>query len=239
MDEFFRLLNTPPSGLRSSSRQSKRPSDQARDEGKVPQLKTNEATPVTFAASPGAFRIAVDSTVVRLAIARAKDGDMDAIDFLYVRYSGDVLRYVRSLVRDSHEAEDITQNVFLKLISVIRKYEPREVPFSAWILRVARNCALDFLRARRATPSEEIEVASDDGQVGSEKRQALRLALKQLPKEQRDVLVLRHILGLSPVEIAGVLQRTESSVHGLHHRGRLNLQGALTELGAAPVAGST
>jgi RNA polymerase sigma-70 factor, ECF subfamily len=181
-----------------------------------------------------------DSAIVRKAVARAQEGDQEALHFLYVRYAPDVLRYVRSFVGDHYEAEDITQNVFVKLMAVIGKYEPREVPFAAWILRVARNAALDYLRARRATPCEDVRVQDDErGRVGRERGHDLREALEQLPEEQRDVLILRHILGLSPVEIADVLGKTESSVHGLHHRGRLSLQSSLRDLGAAPVvAGS-
>jgi RNA polymerase sigma-70 factor, ECF subfamily len=177
-----------------------------------------------------------DSRLVKAAIARAQDGDMEALQFLYVRYAADVLRFVNSLVKDHHEAEDITQNVFVKLISAIKKYEPREVPFAAWILRVARNAALDHLRARRMTPCEDVRVQDDDHrQISHERGRDLREALEQLPGEQREVLILRHIVGLSPVEIADVLGKTESSVHGLHHRGRLTLQSTLESLGAAPV----
>jgi RNA polymerase sigma-70 factor (ECF subfamily) len=114
------------------------------------------------------------------------------------------------------------------------------VPFAAWILRVARNAALDHMRARRAVPCEEVRT-SDDGyeHVDSERGHSLREALQQLPEEQREVLVLRHIVGLSPTEIAGVLGKTESSIHGLHHRGRGTLQSSLRELGAAPVVALT
>jgi RNA polymerase sigma-70 factor, ECF subfamily len=177
-----------------------------------------------------------DSRIVKEAIFRAQKGDMEALHFLYVRYSDDVLRYVRSFVQDHHEAEDITQNVFVKLMSVIGKYEPREVPFAAWILRVSRNAALDYLRARRMTPCEDVRVEDGEhGQISHERGRDLRHALERLPEEQREVLVLRHIVGLSPVEIADVLGKTESSVHGLHHRGRLSLKSSLQELGAAPV----
>ena len=62
----------------------------------------------------------------------------------------------RSLLRDDHEAEDVTQHVFAKLMTNLHKYEPREVPFSAWILRVARNVAVDHMRQRRAIPCEEV-----------------------------------------------------------------------------------
>ena len=154
-----------------------------------------------------------EADLLKRAIARAKEGDPSALDFLYVRYADDVCGYVQSIVRDRHEAEDITQTLFSKLLTKIRRYEQREVPFSAWILRVARNASLDHLRSRRMVP----------------------VALAQLPEEQREVLVLRHVAGLTPLEIARHMDKTESSVHGLHHRGRGTLQAALRELGAAPV----
>ena len=188
------------------------------------------------AGAPGASG---DSALVRDAVARAKEGDREALHFLYVRYAPEVLRFVRKLVQDDYEAEDITQNVFMKLMSVIKKYEPREVPFAAWILRVARNAALDYLRARRAVPTDEVRVEDDErSRISRERGNDLRQALEGLPEEQRDVLILRHIIGLSPVEIASVLGKTESSVHGLHHRGRLALQNALQKLGATPVIAS-
>src|ERR1700761_5700600 len=119
-----------------------------------------------------------DSRLVREAIARAKEGDRDALHFLYVRYAPEVQRLVRALIKDDHEAEDITQGVFLKLMSSIVRYEPREVPFSAWILRVARNAALDYLRARRATPVDELRLQDDErGRLRHERGSDLRQAL--------------------------------------------------------------
>jgi len=179
------------------------------------------------------------SHLTRQAVARAKQGDPEGLHYLYVRYADDVLRYVNSFVRDQYEAEDITQNVFAKLITAIKKYEQREVPFDAWILRVSRNAALDYLRAKRAIPTEDVrQVDVGRAQTGLDRGRALRQALEDLPEDQREVLVLRHIVGLSPVEIAGALDRTESSVHGLHHRGRRSLRASLVELGAAPVVAS-
>ena len=100
------------------------------------------------------------------AVAAAKTGDMEAIRFLYLRYKDNVYGYVLSIVREQHEAEDCTQQVFMKLISAIHKYEPRSVPFTAWILRVARNIAIDHLRQRRAVPREEVfELYSADRRV--------------------------------------------------------------------------
>jgi RNA polymerase sigma-70 factor (ECF subfamily) len=84
--------------------------------------------------------------LVSRAIRQAQAGDREALRFLYARYADDIYGYVRSIVHDSHEAEDVTQQVFAKLIHAIRKYEERDVPFFAWILRMARNLAVDHLR---------------------------------------------------------------------------------------------
>jgi RNA polymerase sigma-70 factor, ECF subfamily len=176
-------------------------------------------------------------SIERHAIAAAMRGEWDGIHYLYVRYADDVLGYVQSMVRDHHEAEDITQNVFAKLATAIERYEECAVPFAGWLMRVARNAALDHLRARRQIPVEEVRV-SDPGDEGLEfeQRQCLKEALATLPEEQRKVLVLRHVLGLSPPEIAARLGKTESSVHGLHHRGRATLKAALIELEATPAS---
>jgi RNA polymerase sigma-70 factor (ECF subfamily) len=196
------------------------------------ELRPHNLTRFPKAAVPGSG----NSRLVQRAIEHAQAGDAEGVHFLYVRYAPDVQRFVNSLVKDHHEAEDITQNVFAKLTQAINKYEPREVPFAAWIMRVARNAALDHLRARRAIPTEEVRI-TDGGQaqVGIDRGRDLRQALEQLPADQREVLVLRHIAGLSPVEIAATLKKSESSVHGLHHRGRRTLREKLTEMGAAPV----
>jgi RNA polymerase sigma-70 factor (ECF subfamily) len=170
------------------------------------------------------------------AVAAAKAGDMSALHFLYVRFADDVCAYVRSIVRDPHAAEDITQNVFAKLMKAIHKYERRDVPFAAWIIRVARNVALDHIRASRQIPLAEVRTSDEGGeQVGFERSLCLREALERLPADQREVLVLRHVAGLSPGEIAERLGKTEASIHGLHHRGRGALRAALCELEAAPV----
>ena len=196
------------------------------------ELRPNDLTGFSEASTSGSG----NSRLVLQAIKHAQAGDSEGLHFLYVRYAPDVQRFVNSLVKDHHEAEDITQNIFAKLMKAINKYEPREVPFTAWIMRVARNAALDHLRARRAVPTEEVRLAdSGQAQMGQERGRDLRHALEELPEDQREVLILRHIAGLSPVEIAATLKKSESSVHGLHHRGRRALQTKLAELGAAPV----
>jgi RNA polymerase sigma-70 factor (ECF subfamily) len=191
--------------------------------------------PASGRLTPSDPRQAPDALVYE-AVARAKEGDMSALHFLYVRFADDVCAYVRSIVRDPHTAEDITQMVFAKLMKAIHKYERRDVPFAAWIIRVARNVALDHIRASRQIPLAEVRTSDEGGeQVGFERALSLREALERLSAEQREVLVLRHVAGLSPGEIADRLGKSEASIHGLHHRGRGALRAALRELEAAPV----
>jgi RNA polymerase sigma-70 factor, ECF subfamily len=173
--------------------------------------------------------------LVSRAVAAAKDGDREALRFLYVRYADNVYGYVRSIVHDEHEAEDVTQQLFLKLATVLPKYEQRDVPLLAWLLRVARNLALDHVRQRRMVPCAKVRGADAQfDQTAYERSRCLQAALESLPAEQREVLLLRHVIGMSPREIARSLGKTESSIHGLHHRGRGALRRALNELGAAP-----
>jgi RNA polymerase sigma-70 factor, ECF subfamily len=176
-----------------------------------------------------------DRRTVAMAVARGREGDREAIRFLYVRYSHNIYGYVRSIVHDEHEAEDITQHVFAKLMTVLVKYDERGVPFFAWLLRLAHNAAIDHLRGRRATPAEEVFGADvRDDEDAMDRSQNLRDALNTLPNEQRNVVVLRHVVGLTPGEIASAMGRSESSIHGLHHRGRRALQSELTRRDAAP-----
>ncbi|MGO9763126.1 MAG: RNA polymerase sigma factor [Solirubrobacteraceae bacterium] len=175
---------------------------------------------------------------VRLAVARAKEGDRDAVRLLYIRYSDNVYGYIRSIVKDDTEAEDLTQQVFMKLITVIGKYTDCGVPFSGWLLRLARNLALDHMRRRRPTPTEDpIGVDTHADESAKETARDLYAALAALPEEQRSVMVMRHIVGLSPPEIAAEMGRSESSIHGLHHRGRRALKLELARLGSAPSIG--
>jgi RNA polymerase sigma-70 factor (ECF subfamily) len=173
--------------------------------------------------------------LVLAAVAQAKDGDADALRFLYLRYADNVYGYVCSIVRDEFEAEDVTQQIFAKLMTALARYEPRVVPFSAWILRVAHNTAIDHVRARRPVPLEEVhpsDAAGDDGAGSRERFADLRLALDALPAEQRDVIVLRFLVGLTPREIAERMGRSEDAVHGLQHRGRRRLRSEMLALAA-------
>ena len=174
----------------------------------------------------------------RRAIARAAEGDGEALRELYVRYADNIYSYVSTIMRDHHEAEDVTQHVFSKLPAALRSYEDRGAPFLSWLLRLARNAALDQLRVRRAIPVPDPIDSVAPADSDRERLTALRNALGSLPAPQREILLLRHLAGLAPAEIATRLARSESAVHGLHHRGRRALRAELRLQGAAPATRS-
>lgn len=169
-----------------------------------------------------------------IAIARASDGDAEALGDLYRRHAREVRHYVASIVGDRHEAEDVTQHVFATLLAVGPHFEPGEVPFSAWLRRVARNAAMDAIRRRRAIPCDDLGPHRAADEASEDRASTIREALRSLPEDQREVIVLRHLVGLSPGEIAVRLGRSEPAVHGLHHRGRGALKARLLERSAGP-----
>jgi RNA polymerase sigma-70 factor (ECF subfamily) len=209
----------------------------------VPTLETTQLVPTEAQHQPARSDGSpvrgeqTNSRLVSQAVRRAQQGDREALGFLYARFSENIFGYVRSIVRDHHEAEDVTQHVFTKMVRVIDKYEERNVPFLAWLLRVARNVAVDYVRSERLVPVEEVRTTLAHG--GSEPAtltwtEDLREALATLPLAQRQVLVMRHIGGLSPAEIAGLFGKSEGSIHGLHHRGRRAMAIELASRGLAP-----
>jgi RNA polymerase sigma-70 factor (ECF subfamily) len=173
--------------------------------------------------------------LVAAATDRARDGDEDALRLLYLLYADNVFGFVLAIVHDEHDAEDITSEVFARLPRALSHYRVSATPFVAWLLRVARNAALDHLRAQRSVPLAEVPAtASDTEWHAHERLDDLRAALEALPADQRQVMVLRLIAGLTPGEVAERLGRSVDAVHALQHRARRRLQAELTQAGWAP-----
>ena len=175
--------------------------------------------------------------LVAAAVARAREGDVDALRLLFLLYADNVFGYVLSIVHDEHDAEDLTSEVFARLPRALGLYRPGATPFAAWLLRVARNAALDHLRRERSVPSPHVHPAGEpSGPHELERLAGLRSALAALPADQRQVVLLRLVAGLSPGEVADKLDRSVDAVHALQHRARRRLRRELTALGFAPAA---
>jgi RNA polymerase sigma-70 factor (ECF subfamily) len=193
-------------------------------------------------------RAGEDEDTARL-VTRFQAGDQQAFAALYDRYFDRVYGYLRVLLKDFHEAEDLTQQVFLKLFDSLHTYERRDKPFRAWLFVVVRNAALDHLqRSGRLEPVDpaEIEGRRSD-RVGDEDAASvlnwitdsdLSIFIERLSLPQRQVLLLRFLLDLSDRQIAAIMDRTPSDVRMLQSRAIRFLRARLAAIGRAPLKDS-
>src|SRR4051794_36354212 len=120
---------------------------------------------------------AVERRRTERAVRRAVAGDPEGMSYLYSRYSSGVYSYVRSIVRSRETAEDVTQQVFLKVMVSLERYDSTRAGFAAWILRVARNAAIDAIRESRGViVSEDVEPSGHVPEI-DHRRDSLRDAL--------------------------------------------------------------
>ncbi len=169
-------------------------------------------------------------------IVRAVQGDANAFGDLYERYLARIYRYVFYRVNDVAEAEDLTETVFLKAWEVLADYRIRQVPFDAWLYRIAHNAIIDRYRRHKETLPLEDRLMIYDMASGPEDRvdwretiETLAQALSQLTPIQQQVLTLRFISGLSHAETALALDKSEEAVRVLQHRALSALRGVLTQ----------
>jgi RNA polymerase sigma-70 factor (ECF subfamily) len=175
-------------------------------------------------------------TVETELIARSIDGDTGAFGTLYERYLGAIYRYVYYSVPDHAEAEDLTENVFLKAWQALPRFRLQEAGFRAWLYRIAHNAIIDRHRTRKRTePLEEVAHLRDPAPtpetVVEADQEVLRLsaALSRLKPKARQVILCRFISGLSHAETAEALGVSEGHVRVLQHRALKRMRRLLTE----------
>lgn len=158
-------------------------------------------------------------------IVRARRGEANAFGELYERYLAAIYRYIFYRVGEVAEAEDLTETVFLKAWEALDRYEVRDVPFSAWLYRIAHNVVVDRHRTRKAAVPLDSTLSLRDEADGPEDRldaledvESLIWAMSQLSADYQQVLVLRFISGLSHAETGRVLKRSEEAVRVLQFR---------------------
>jgi RNA polymerase sigma-70 factor (ECF subfamily) len=169
----------------------------------------------------------------RVVIEAAQTGDLDALGSLYDSHINQVYRYTLARLGNVHDAEDVAEEVFLKMLAGLPSYEWRKVPFAAWLMRIARNEVVSFLRrnGRRAhdteLPEEMVDRGNNDPAEAAERVLALedmRKAVELLPEAQREVIILRFASGLSVSDTARALGKNENNVKVLQHKGMQRLQ---------------
>jgi RNA polymerase sigma-70 factor, ECF subfamily len=192
----------------------------------IPREMANEAAPTT-AASAG-----VSSQRLGRLVERAQQGDRDALEELYLLHFDRIYSYLHMSVGNRHDAEDLTTQVFLKMLESIKKFRWRSAPFSAWLFRIAHNLAMDHFRAnKRWQPEEEIPEpdpgegsAAEEGALESIGRQSMLELIQKLSHEQQQVLTLKFVFNFSNAEAATILDKTEGAIKSLQHRALASLQ---------------
>ena len=157
----------------------------------------------------------------------AQGGEADAFGELYRRYAKIVFRFIYANLNDRFDAEDLTEEVFLRAWRSLSKYRQKGVPFLAYLFKIARNVLIDFYRrAGRSGGHMSIEDKQitdfnpDPGETAilNIEHQEIRNTLTELREDYRTVLVLRFLSGLSPEETGAVMGRTPGAVRILQHR---------------------
>jgi RNA polymerase sigma-70 factor (ECF subfamily) len=173
---------------------------------------------------------------VRLLVERAQRGDRTALEELYLLHFDRIYGYLHMSVGNRHDAEDLTTQTFVKMLEAIRRFQWRSVPFSAWLLRIAHNLAIDHFRANRRWQPEEHVPESAHGVESSAEEQALAslgqtrmlTLVERLSPEQRQVLTLKFVYRFSNGEAAAILGKTEGAVKSLQHRALASLEKHVT-----------
>jgi RNA polymerase sigma-70 factor (ECF subfamily) len=173
----------------------------------------------------------------RKVIEAAQAGDLDAIASLYDSHVNQVYRYALARLGNVHDAEDVTEEIFFKMINGLSGYQWRRVPFAAWLMRISRNEVISFTRrnGKRAQdtelPEEIVDQRNSDPAEATEKILALedlRKAVALLPEAQREVIIFRFASGLSVADTAKALGKNENNVKVLQHKGMQRLQLLMT-----------
>ena len=158
-------------------------------------------------------------------VQRAKEGDPAAFAELYDRYQPAIYRYIFYRVDDTATAEDLTSEVFVRLVERIDRFTYRGRPLLAWLYTIARNLVMDHhRRAGRSVPlspdaSEVADVpAPEETAEDALRQQQLAAALSCITEDQCDVILLKFIEGLDNETVAHMLGKSVGAVKALQHR---------------------
>jgi len=174
-------------------------------------------------------------------VRQTLEGDFGAFEQWVLRHERRVLTFAYRILRDLDEAQDATQEVFLRAFRFLHRLDTRR-PAEPWLMRITINVCRDFQRKRQRRAPLLFEMPADDslpasaskdphnGLAQEQQRQMLWKALNELPGKERMALILRDVEGLSTAETAEALDSSESTVRSQICRGRLRLKEILENM---------
>ncbi len=182
------------------------------------------------------------------AIRAVLDGNTNAFDDLVLEYQDRVYHIALKMTGSEEDAFDLSQETFLKAFRTLKSFRG-EASFGTWLYRLASNLCIDFLRKKKRRGSASLVSLDEEEAPGrprelpdlryepqnelerKETREKVRAGLRRLPEEQRLILVLRDVEGLSYQEIGDVLKLEQGTVKSRIYRARARLAALLTEEG--------
>jgi RNA polymerase sigma-70 factor (ECF subfamily) len=182
------------------------------------------------------------SQELRRLVEQAQRGDRHAVEELYLLHFDRIYSYLHMSVGNRHDAEDLTTQVFVKMLESIGKFRWRSAPFSAWLFRIAHNLAMDHFRANKRWQLEEEVPEPDPGEGSAAEeealesigRQSMLQLIEKLSPEQQQVLTLKFVFNFSNADAATILDKTDGAIKSLQHRALASLQRQLERSGSAP-----
>lgn len=158
-------------------------------------------------------------------IRQAQRGDREAVATLYRIHVRRIYRYIATRVPSEKDAEDLTAEVFVRMVEALPGYQILGAPFEAWLYRIAASRVADFYRSSVKHRSEDLPETLSDDALSFEETLAeeqdidlLRRALRQLPDEHQTILILRFVERKSHEEVAMLLGRSVTAVKSAQHR---------------------
>ncbi len=169
-------------------------------------------------------------------IERAKT-DKEAFGQLYERYVDRIYNYVYYRTGNAADAEDLTARIFMRAMKHIPNFQDQGVPFSAWLYRIAHNLVANFHRdrSRRKIMSlddiDQWHFADESPELATqllEDKEILLRAIRRLPADRQELLILKFVERLPNAEIGEIMGRSEGAIKSLYHRTLLALREELT-----------
>jgi RNA polymerase sigma-70 factor, ECF subfamily len=171
------------------------------------------------------------------ALVEAAKNDREAFGRLYEQHVEKIYNYVYYRTGNAQDAEDLTARVFFRAIQHIGNYEDQGVPFSAWLYRIARNLLANWYRDQSRRQIVSLDAVTqwhveDSPELATElmqNRDLLLEAIRRLPADRQELLILKYVERLTNAEIGQILGRSEGAVKSLYHRTLLALRDDLAQ----------